>query len=155
MNWFKNHKKLTLALIAGGLLVVILAVGASNSSKKEDGQKQATANRCLAVPEELVASMASGLTVNDGGSLRNAQAVKSNDFENVYFVSADLQGAGLEGDDDIATFATNSLSAGGGIIMAINGSAKEFSKFPDGSTTSFKVTVSNDGAQASQDCVTR
>ena len=33
-----------------------------------------------------------GLTVQGGGTLKNAQAVKSEDFENVYFISAEIDG---------------------------------------------------------------
>ena len=66
-----------------------------------------TANRCLEVSQFIISNIESGLDVYGGGSLRNAKAVKSNDFESVYFISTDIQGSGLEGDDDIATFATN------------------------------------------------
>jgi len=44
------------------------------------------------VPKALVSGIETGLTVQGGGTLKNAQAVKSEDFENVYFISAEIDG---------------------------------------------------------------
>ena len=154
--------------ITGAVLIGLIIIGAIASSgeqtKTEDNKQEQTsqttetekpveqADRCLEVPEAVVASLNEGFNT-EGLILRNAKAVKSNDFESVYFISADIQGAGLEGEDDIATFTTNSLESGGGIFMSVDGVAKEFSVFPDASTTDAKATMSDDGAEQSRDCV--
>jgi hypothetical protein len=86
------------------------------------------------------------------------KAVKSKDYENLYFMSGDLEGAGLEGDNDIATFATNAdiTSSKGyldGIIMSVNGVASEFYNWPDGRKSKFNLSTSDDGVEASKDCL--
>jgi len=105
------------------------------------------------VPPALVRGIATGLEVQGGGKLRNAWAVKSEDFESVYFVSADVQGPGLEGDDDLATWGTNRLEVGGGLIFPVDSAAQEFSDWGDGDTTDANLTMDDEGAELSQDCV--
>ena len=114
-------------------------------------------SRCLPVPKALVRGIEEGLTVEGGGTLRNAKAVKSEDFKNVYYVSADIQGPGLEGDDDIGTWATNSLKVGEGLIIGADEVAREFSDWgaaasPD-SPAGQVIGLQNDGAEESRDCV--
>lgn len=156
--------------ITGTVLIGLIIMGAIASSgeqtRTENKQKEVTqtaqseqkpaeqTNRCLDVPEAVVASLNEGFNTK-GLTLRNSKAVKSNSFESVYFISADIQGAGLEGQDDVATFGTNSLESGGGIFMAVDKVAKEFSVFPDSSTTDARATMSDDGAKESVDCVNR
>jgi hypothetical protein len=79
--------------------------------------------------------------------------VKSNDFASVYFISGDLQGSGLEGDGDIATFATNKLDATG-LTLSVDAVATEFSDWPDVSTTNLGVSAGDDGYNESRKCVT-
>jgi hypothetical protein len=110
---------------------------------------------CLPVPPELVSSIDHGLTIQGGGTFRNAKAVKSIDYETVYFISGDLQGAGLEGDADIATFARNGELDGSGMIIAVDEVANEFSDWGDGRTMKSPITMSDDGASQSQDCVSK
>jgi hypothetical protein len=113
---------------------------------------------CEKVPKSLVRAIESGLTVQGGGQLKGAKAVKSNDFESVYYVSAELQGPGLEGSGDIATWATNSLKAGEGLILAADAVAKEFSDWGadvgEGSAPAETMSLDNDGAEESRACVT-
>ncbi len=92
-------------------------------------------------------AISSGLKIGGGGTIRGAQAVRSTDFERVWFVSADLQGSGLEGKTDIATWATNDLN-GAGAIYSVDAVAAEFSDW--GRPPS--MSMSDDGAQASAQC---
>lgn len=146
-----------------GLFILIAIVGSSSeqnnnqitkNNEATETQEVADTNRCEDVPDNIVADINEGFNT-EGLTFRNAQTVKSNDFKSVYFISGDIQGAGLEGDDDIATFATNSLEGTGGILMSVDGVAKEFSVFPDASTTDAKASMSDDGAKQSKDCVNR
>lgn len=110
------------------------------------------ATRCEAAPVAVVTAISTGL--GSGLTLRNAQMVRSDDFEEAYFVSADLQGPGLEGDDDVATWVTNNRS-GGGLIFAVSAVAREFSDWGDGGQTDAGFSMSDDGADESAACVTR
>jgi len=109
-------------------------------------------NRCEGVPQTVISNIESGLKINGCGSLRNAKAVKSNDFSSVYFVSANLKGDGLEDNDNIATFAVNNLD-GSGLIFSVNYVAKEFSDWSFGPDTSANISMSDDGAYESANCV--
>jgi hypothetical protein len=93
--------------------------------------------------------ISSGLTVTGGGKLRNAQQVRSDDFSRIYFVSAEVQGPGLEGDGDVATWATN----GKVLVYSVGGFAKQFSDWIDGGSTDAQFSLADDGAEESQDCV--
>jgi hypothetical protein len=111
--------------------------------------------RCLDVPADLVEAIQTSLTKVEGVStLRFAQAVKSNAFQRVYFISADVEGPGLEATDDVATWAkTGELVLGGGLTMSVPGLATEFSDLPDGSKTDADISRLDDGVLESKRCV--
>ena len=110
--------------------------------------------RCEKVSSALLNAIAEGLTVSGGGTLREGYAVKSKDFSEVYMVAADIQGTGMEGNGDIGVWATNSLD-GSGLILAVDGLAKEFSDWKHGDTTDANITLSSDGVSEARECATR
>ena len=116
-----------------------------------EAEEPAGVERWQKVPNGVVKAIQTGLTVEGGGKLRSAQAVKSGDFESVYFVSADIQGPGLEGAHDIGTWATNRLRVGG-LIFAVDSVAKEFSDWGHGDKTDARLSMEDDGAEESQEC---
>jgi hypothetical protein len=102
--------------------------------------------RCTNVPPAVATEIAAKLTV-PGELLRHAQAVKSFDYETpTYFVSA-IVGS------DTGTWATSKLEPGG-TIYAVDDIAKKDSKWPAGDTSSTYVSMIDDGAELSRDCVT-
>jgi hypothetical protein len=145
--------------------VIAIAIGSKPSQKATENKKdkptsgiKTTQNnsakdlsRCLNVPANIVANINEGFNT-EGLSIQKAKAVKSKDFGSVYFISGDIQGPGLEGNDEIATFATNKLDSPG-IYLSVDNIAKEFSVFPDASTTDAKATMKDDGALLSRDCI--
>jgi len=112
---------------------------------------EAADSRCEPVDDALVSAISDGLTIDGGGSLRNAQAVRSDDFESAYFVAADVQAAGLEGANDIGIWVTNDLAAPTS-IYAVDEVAQEFSDWGDGGQTDARFSASDDGAQAARGC---
>jgi hypothetical protein len=117
-------------------------------------QAVATNGRCEPVPPDVVAGIEEGLTMT-GGTLRGAQAVRSGDFEQVWFVAADIQAAGLEGNSDIAVWAMNDISApGAGLTIAVNGIAKEFSDW-GAADQSDRFTPDDDGIAEAEQCVAK
>lgn len=99
-------------------------------------------------------AIATGLTVQGGGTLRNAQAVKSNDSKSVWFISADIDGPGMDEEDDIGTWAkTGPLAVGDGLILSVGPLAQQFSDWGHGDTTDENLAMDDDGAQESYDCV--
>jgi hypothetical protein len=54
----------------------------------------------------------------------------------VWFISAEIDGPGLEGVGDIGTWAKSGpLAVGGGLILSVNEVAQEFSDWGHGDTT--------------------
>jgi len=138
--------------------VVVVSCGAvdgpaeSAAPAAEAVQEDEPPARCESVSEEVVAALASGLTVQGGGTLRDAWAVRSNDFENVYFVAAEIDGPGIEGDGDIGVWTASDPSSPGG-HYSVNAVAKEFSDWGDGGATTAGFSLADDGVSESRDCV--
>ena len=107
-----------------------------------------TANRCESVPAAAVDAIEAGMTVSGGGSLSRAQAVRSNDFEKVWFVAAEIDGPGMEGAGDIGVWVTNDVN-GGGTIGAVDGFAHQFSDWGVRSD----VSRSDDGYSEARACL--
>lgn len=111
--------------------------------------------RCESVSPTTLEAIASGLTVTGGGTLRDGQAVRSEDFERVWFVAAEIDGSGIEGDGEVGVWATNGDPASGevGSIFAVDTYAQESSDWGPGDQTDDELTMADDGAQEAQDCV--
>jgi hypothetical protein len=130
-----------------GLLGILLIALVAGGCGAVDG------SRCLSVSGEVVRTIEEGLRATSGGSLRKARAVRSNEFEHLYFVSAYIHGVGLEGSAEIGTWATDSIDQAGDLILAIDEVAKAFSRWTPGDRDLLApVTMSSDGARASSDC---
>lgn len=109
---------------------------------------------CVRITPEQTAAIESGLTVSGGGSIEAGWAVRSGAHHNLYFVSADIGGPGLEGPNDVGTWAMNDVEAGTvGLVLAVNSMAREFSVFPDGRSTDAETSMDDPGARESQGCV--
>jgi hypothetical protein len=110
--------------------------------------------RCENVPPRLVKTIEDGLNVSVAGTLKDARAVKSEDFKQVYFISAEIDGEGMEGAGEIATWAKSGpLRVGGGLIYAVDGFANQFSNSDDGGDTDAQLSMDDDGAEESRSCV--
>jgi len=142
--------KLLVAVLALAFLVLGLAIWGSISS----GPSTAGGN-CESVSADFLDGIETGLTVQGGGSLGAASAVKSGDFESVWFVAAEINGSGMEGSGEVGVWATNSDPSGpvSGTIYAVNGFATEFSDWGEGATTDAGITMADDGAQEAESCV--
>lgn len=137
-------------------VTTILGVGCTPSDEpQEEAELPLLLAECSQPPQEFVDVIAEGLSkVEGGGSLRNAQAVKSESHSNAWFISADIQGPGLEGPNDIATWIkSGDLEEHSGILLSVDAVAKEFSGWPDGSTTDAETSLADGGAQESRTCV--
>lgn len=135
-------------------LLSLIAVGAFACAPAADDEEASAADvDCLDVPAHTVEKIESGLTVQGGGSLRDARAVRSGAHRSAYFVSADLEGPGLEGPGHLATWIVTELEERAGMVLSVSGQAKEFSDWGDASTTDARATMSDHGARESRACV--
>lgn len=92
------------------------------------------AAECRAVPERTVGFLRQGL--NEGVTLRIPRAWWAGNFSRAYFIAAELDGPGLEGDGHVATWSITSLTLGDGTeVMAEDDLAAQHSRFPDARVT--------------------
>jgi hypothetical protein len=110
-----------------------------------------SANRCVVVSQKKLNRIADLLTVSGGGSLANGHAVKSNDFESLWFIAATINGPKMES-KTIGIWAANTLEAVTGGIFSVDAFAEEFSDWVVGSTTDANITQYDDGAQEAAQC---
>jgi len=140
-----------MAVTLGALAAIALAIALFNAVGG-GGDRSAPADGVRCAPALAAARrIEGGLTVDGGGSLSNAQAVRSGDFDSVWFVAAEIDGPGLEERGEIGVWATNDLTDG--LIFAVDSLAKEFSDWGDGDSTAAQFSMANDGAEQARDCL--
>jgi hypothetical protein len=146
------------SLLAAMLPTLTMLVGACGGDETEQAEDAPTAGTtgetagtaCEDVSRATVKWLESGLTVSGGGQLKDAQAVRSGDYERVYFISARITGSGM-GNDTIGTWAkSGNVNSGEGLVLSVDTFAKEFSDwFPgDKEGAEYHVTMEDDGAEA-------
>jgi len=131
------------------LLIMTLAGIACSTS--------AISSRCVPATQQQLQRIRVGVkaieTTND---VLSGFAVKSNDYNNVWFVAAKIHGTGIESNIPPGVWALNGdpedTAAG---AMSVNGYALSFSNWADGPKSDAKTTMSSDGAQEAYDCANK
>ena len=95
--------------------------------------------------------MGRGLTISSNGRLINGWQVKSEDYKNIDFLSAQMFGGGLSG--QIGTWATNGHDQSASSIFAVDDFATEYSDWGVASPLKDKFHFMDDGYMESRDCV--
>ena len=110
--------------------------------------------RCVPASQGQIDRIRSGVkAIDTNNDIREVWAVKSTDYSNVWFVAAKIYGSGIEnGTPEAAIWAINGDPQSPGITLSVDGFAKQFSDWPDGSTTDAKTTMQDDGALEAQTC---
>ena len=106
---------------------------------------------CEEVGPALTEALATSLTVQDGGTIRGARAVRSNRHINAYYVAAEIDGPGLEYAGDVGLWATNSLTDPD-LLYSVDDVARSFSAWGDGRSTLSAFSASDPGAIAALAC---
>jgi hypothetical protein len=109
------------------------------------------AAECRRVSRAKLAQIEAGLTVSGGGKLRRGFAVKSGDYNRLYFIAAEIDGPGIEGAGDIGLWASNRLEEGG-LTSSVNAVANEFSDWGDGRKTDAQMSQDDAGAGEAVNC---
>ena len=133
------------------LFSVILSSCSSNtnSSASNSNEEKIVSSECIEVSREKMNTIASGEQTGVGMIPNKAFAVKSPDFNNVYFVALDFSAPGI--DNVIGVWATNNLG-NEGIILAADFVAQEFTVWPWGSVTDAKISPSDPFIEKAKEC---
>ncbi len=129
-------------------LVVLCLVGVVYLVSVGGGDSE---DRCIPAPAWLMEELEESLTVAGGGSLEPGWAVKSDDFANVWFVAAVINGDGMDGAIGVWV-KSGALHEETGAILSADGVAHEFSTWFYGPDTDFNVSYLNDGGMEAKAC---
>jgi hypothetical protein len=121
------------------------------SGQPTPNQSSAPVSRCIAVSAAKLESILP-LSVA-GGTLRNGWAVRSADYNEIWFLAAEMDfPGGGEGNGQIGMWATGDLEPVVG-FYSVNGFALEFSSWADGPASDAQLSMSDDGASEAEACV--
>jgi len=142
----------------GGILVVVSVVASvflggddtsSNSSSTPDTTQATPVSRCSNVGSSLLKTLYEG----DGFELINGKSVKSNDFSNARYVSAEFTNSGSLGiDGEVGTWLVAGEIASPSYIEGVGGFGEEYSSWGSGITDK-QGSPYGDGYSESRDCV--
>jgi hypothetical protein len=134
------------------VVVFLVALACAGCGGDDDDSSSASADdgRCEPATSAIMTPLGSGLT-NERDRLENGQMVKSRDHDDIWFVSAELEGPGFQRPGDIATWATTS-PGGAEAIYSVDEIAKDNTTWRDG-TAIAGLSLEDDGATESRECV--
>ena len=134
-----------------GRAAVLLVVLACTGCGGDDNDESLPADtRCEPATSAIMTPLGNALR-SDRDRLENGQIVKSRDHNDIWFVSAELQGPGLTEPGDIGTWATTS-PGGAEAIYSVDDIAKDHTTWRDG-TAIAGLSIEDDGAEESRECV--
>jgi len=137
-------------------LALLLIVGALAGCGGDDDEESnpppiAADSRCEEATSALMTPLGNALK-SDRDHLEHGRLVKSRDHEDIYFISAELEGPGLFDPGDVGTWATTS-PGGAEAIYSVDELARDHSTWRDGVAIA-GLSLEDDGAQESRECVT-
>lgn len=80
-------------------------------------------------------------------------AVRSGDYERVWFVAAEITGPGIKSKEAIGLWAMSGELDFPTTIFSVNNIAKEFSYWSDGTKAAPHLSISDDGAKEALSCI--
>jgi hypothetical protein len=109
--------------------------------------------RCLAASELQMEYIRNGIKqIQESNDALNGYAVRSNDYQRVWFVSAEITGPGIEAKQAIGLWAMSGDLEFPTTVFSVDGFAKEFSYWSDGTKAEPQLSISDDGAQDALSC---
>lgn len=114
------------------------------------GDEGAAGVDCLDVRPAVgkaIAKGASGVKIQPG----DVAAIRSPDFDEVYFIAMRFGADG--GEDAVGVWASNSLTPGGGLMMSVDGYAKQFTEWPDASKTDAAISGADPSIKDAKSCL--
>jgi hypothetical protein len=108
--------------------------------------------RCIPASDLQYRNITEGLDTSTSVYINTAWAVKSNDYENVYYVAAMLYGPGMEEGAGPGVWLITGDPKKPGLTFSVGGFATSFSSWGDGGKTDAMFSQLDDGWQEANDC---
>ncbi len=110
-------------------------------------------SRCVPATDEQMDAIRTGMdSLHPLNTVKSGWAVKSNDYENVWFVAAKIYGDGMEDGAGPGLWAMGGTPSEPNGIFSVDGFALEFSTWADGPKSDFAISTFDDGAQEALLC---
>jgi len=146
--------------IFGGVFIVVLLMAIIavtyylfEAAKIRASEREERLNRCFPASAQQLQAIRDGIKdVQASNDIKTAYAVKSNDFDEVYFVAAKLYGPNMDDGEGPGVWAISGSPENIGLTLSANSFAREFSLYLDGSKTTADVSMTNDGARIAEEC---
>lgn len=116
--------------------------------ESDDGEPEVL---CEDISPELLAKIQAGAQDGTGMVLTRGAAYRSPDFEKAWFVAAEFTATGI--DPQVGVWVTNDLDPSGGIVMSADSFAKEFTVWPDASTTDAAISAADPSIAVAEECL--
>jgi len=114
---------------------------------------EAIMSRCVVATDAQMDAIRAGMdTIYPLNTVKSGWAVKSNDYENVWFVAAKIYGDGMEDGAGPGLWAMGGTPSEPNGIFSVDGFALEFSTWADGPKSAFALSTFDDGAQEALAC---
>jgi hypothetical protein len=137
-------------------IVVPSSDNGNDSESKQDSQKSETTVvaetkkiSCIPLSDSVLSAIASGEEDGVGMSPVVGYAIKSSDFNNVYFMAIEFAASGIE--NQVGVWARNGIESG--IIMSVDGTAKSFTVWPDASSTDAQISGADRNIDLVKSCL--
>lgn len=108
-------------------------------------------SRCQEVSRELLRTIAGGAPDRLRITPLAGFAVKSREYQQLYMIAMKFSVPGVG--EESGVWASNSLQPGEGLIIAVDDFAQNFTQWPAGDTSSFKISPADDGVEEAEICV--
>lgn len=142
-------------------LVLVAACGTIESTDSSTPSKSAAPietpsqeshqDNCIKVSQRMAKRITASAEPRTGMRPGLAAAVKSPNFQNVYFIAMRFKVTGM--DDHVGVWAANRLKPASALLMAIDSMAQEFTMWPDGDRTVRQIDTADPSVNAARDCL--
>lgn len=147
-------KRMVLAVTVAVAVLSVMAVALDGPRwSRHASQRSTPPQGCVDVPRQLLDDIASTLTVDGGGSLREGRAHRSGAHQRAFFVAAEVVGPGLEETGNIGVWLVSGSLSSPGLLLAVDGTANAFSGLPNAGRTDAGSTMADPGAREARECV--
>lgn len=121
----------------------------SSSVSERDTDSKESSSACIRLPQSVIEAIASGQEEGVGMVPVIGYAIKSPDFNNVYFMAIEFEATGVK--NQVGVFARNGLETG--LILSVDGFAKEFTVWPDASKTDAQISGADRSIDVVKNCI--